>query len=114
MPDRCSETVYPKTRFGAFHGHRCYRMAILEREGKPYCKQHDPEAVKERERKSTEQWKAKHESRTVPFRELTRLREIERLAGELAGRVADCAKDGGCEACGTLARTLKAKIEEGK
>ena len=45
--------------------------------------------------------------------DMTRLREIERLAGELVSEVlSDHAA--GCVFCASKARTLKSKIEEGK
>ena len=39
---RCSERVSDDT---GFHHHQCSRTGIIERNGKLYCKQHDPEAV---------------------------------------------------------------------
>lgn len=40
---KCSEMVAPPGLWGAFHQHRCKRKATVVRDGKPYCKVHDPE-----------------------------------------------------------------------
>ena len=50
---QCSKQVYPNDRFGSFHGHQCtITKNIVMRDGKPYCKIHDPvkEAAKQKER----------------------------------------------------------------
>lgn len=50
MPDSkvlCSERVHSReVRLAA--GFPCSRAAVVTREGKPYCTQHDPERIKER------------------------------------------------------------------
>ena len=45
--ERCSETVYDSTGFGHFY--QCSRSAVVERDGKPYCKIHDPEYIKRKD-----------------------------------------------------------------
>lgn len=44
----CSTRVYSGARWD-FNGHHCLRRGTVEHNGKWYCKQHSPEAVKERE-----------------------------------------------------------------
>lgn len=46
--------------------------------------------------------------RGVTHSEYDRLLDLARLGVELATRVDECSKDGGCEACGKLARALRA------
>lgn len=60
---KCCATVYPKERYGSFHGYSCTRKASVERDGKFYCKTHDPEERKKREEKSLEQYKEKQKVR---------------------------------------------------
>lgn len=49
MP-RCTATVMgPRV-----HSWRCTRNAVVERDGKGYCRQHDPEAVKAKRKKESE------------------------------------------------------------
>jgi len=49
--ERCCERVHDRgdglASVASFHP--CPRSAAVERGGKPYCRQHDPEAVKVRE-----------------------------------------------------------------
>ncbi len=47
---KCSEMV---TDFTGFHRTRCSRTAKVDRDGKGYCRQHDPEAQKARDAKRT-------------------------------------------------------------
>ncbi len=42
----CCTTVYPRERWGSFHGHQCSRISTVVRNDKPYCGIHDPEKVK--------------------------------------------------------------------
>jgi len=51
--NQCQEKVTPKERWGAFHQYQCHRTATIQRDGKWYCKQHDPETVKAREVKGS-------------------------------------------------------------
>ena len=60
---KCCAVVYPKERWGAFHGYQCTRKASVERNGKSYCKTHDPEERKKREEKSLESYRAKQAAR---------------------------------------------------
>lgn len=51
MNQRCCENV-----FDGWHHHPCSRKGVIERDGKWYCKQHDPEAVKARRAASDAKW----------------------------------------------------------
>ena len=45
---KCSEKVWHS---GAFHPYQCQNKVVVEREGKPYCRIHDPEYIKEKQAK---------------------------------------------------------------
>lgn len=57
--ERCEATVFGDR----CHNHQCIRTGCVKREGKLYCKQHDPVAVearqKAREAKWNREWNAK-------------------------------------------------------
>lgn len=46
---QCSVRVSPNTRWGAFQQYRCSKKAVVVRDGKPYCKIHDPEYIKQKD-----------------------------------------------------------------
>ena len=47
---RCREMhVSGEGKWGAFSSHRCEREGSIERDGKWYCKTHDPVAIKEKQ-----------------------------------------------------------------
>lgn len=46
---KCSQMVYDSSGYGAFHPHPCKRNAIVEIDGKLYCKIHDPEYIKRKD-----------------------------------------------------------------
>ncbi len=43
---QCSQRVSGEGQWGAFHQHQCSRKGVVVREGKAYCKVHDPEVIK--------------------------------------------------------------------
>jgi len=45
----CSVRVAPNTQWGAFQQHQCNNKAVVERDGKWYCKIHDPEYIKQKD-----------------------------------------------------------------
>jgi len=49
MDKQCSVRVAPSEAWGAFNIHRCRNKAIVERNGKSYCKIHDPEYIKQKD-----------------------------------------------------------------
>ena len=42
---RCATRVAPNTQWGAFQQYQCNKKAVVIREGKAYCKIHDPEYI---------------------------------------------------------------------
>ena len=56
---RCSREVPGEGRWGVFHMHQCTRKATVERNGKPFCKTHDPVAIKERDDARHREWQEK-------------------------------------------------------
>ena len=54
---RCTETVHDKY---SFRGRQCSKPAAVERDGRMYCKVHDPEAIKARRDASYAKWKAEN------------------------------------------------------
>ena len=55
---QCSVMVAPNNQWGAFHQHKCGNPATTERDGKLYCKIHDPEYIKTKDAKRREAEKA--------------------------------------------------------
>ncbi len=59
--DQCSTMVSGSGSWGSFHQHHCHKQATIQRDGKWYCKIHDPEYIKEKNKVSTakhnEQWR---------------------------------------------------------
>ena len=45
METRCSERVFIS---GELHLRQCRRKAVVKRDGRPYCKTHDPEYIKKK------------------------------------------------------------------
>lgn len=54
---RCSERVYGG---GSFTGHSCRKKATREEDGRPWCAQHAPSAVKARRDARTMRWDAEN------------------------------------------------------
>ncbi len=54
---KCCKQVRDEGRWPSFH--RCRHDMVVERDGKPYCKQHDPVAVKARNDVRSVKWDAK-------------------------------------------------------
>jgi hypothetical protein len=66
--ENCSVTVYPTDRFGSFHGYQCHKKATVEREGKKYCKIHDPVIVQQRREERYKKWDADNKISQEKFR----------------------------------------------
>lgn len=56
---RCSKQVLPPQMW--FHTHQCTRRGVVQREGKWYCKQHDPEKEKAKRDAQQVEWKAERD-----------------------------------------------------
>ncbi len=57
--EQCSVRVAPNTQWGAFQLYRCTKKAVVTRDGKPYCKIHDPEYRKQKDAEREAKRKAK-------------------------------------------------------
>ncbi len=55
MTEQCSEDVY---RGSILLSGRCARRGVIQRDGKWYCRQHDPEAVSARRKESYQRHQA--------------------------------------------------------
>lgn len=55
---QCSERVAPPGQWGSFQQHQCNKKAVVEREGKAYCKIHDPEYIKTKNEKRQAKYEA--------------------------------------------------------
>jgi hypothetical protein len=56
---QCSESVSSDGPWGSFHQHPCHKSAVVERDGKHYCKIHDPEYKKAKRDESMKKWQEK-------------------------------------------------------
>lgn len=59
---QCSAQVLPEGQWGAFHPYQCSKNATVQRDGKWYCKIHDPEYRKAKAANRTTEWKRKMNS----------------------------------------------------
>lgn len=71
---RCCKLVIGE---GSYLSHRCTRQGVVERDGKPFCKQHDPEAVAARRKARDEKFDAK-------WRGIERASNISKLRVKIA------------------------------
>jgi len=46
---QCQVSVCPPGQWGAFQPHQCTKKAVVTRDGKRYCKIHDPEYIKKKD-----------------------------------------------------------------
>lgn len=56
---QCSVKVSPNTQWGTFQQSQCTKKVVVERNGKSYCKIHDPEYIKEKDSEREAKRKAK-------------------------------------------------------
>jgi len=75
IDEQCCATAHYGQRWD--HGHQCVRRAVVERDGKLYCKQHDPVEVEKRDKKREENWKkdARNSVRRMVKRSFTAVRD---------------------------------------
>jgi hypothetical protein len=66
--EKCSERVMGEGQWGAFHTHQCKNKAVVERDGKWYCRIHDPEYVKEKRQKRFAEKDAQQKKKEDYFR----------------------------------------------
>ncbi|MEO7104397.1 MAG: hypothetical protein ABI119_13770, partial [Gemmatimonadaceae bacterium] len=60
----------------AWRGHQCTRRAVVERDGKRYCKQHDPASVVVKEAARHAAWKLKDAVRNAEWDVVAVEREV--------------------------------------
>ncbi len=90
--ERCSERVRDKGMWPSFH--QCHRNGVVQRDGKWYCKHHDPEAKKKRDAERGAKWDKEWDEKQEAWRRDAAMSracdgistdDLERLApGELA------------------------------
>ena len=51
----------------ARYQHRCTRKSTVERDGQPYCKQHDPAEAEKRDKARNERWNEKWKARSAQW-----------------------------------------------
>lgn len=61
--NKCSEIIHINDGSWRGYDRQCKHDAVVEREGKHYCKQHDPVAIEERDKKRRERWAAESAER---------------------------------------------------
>lgn len=85
----CSATVFGER----VHSWGCTRAGVIDRDGKWFCRQHDPEAVKARQTARSAKWKAEQDEQKAIMSEGVHLARslggvgdvhfhVSRLAGE--------------------------------
>lgn len=84
MEYACSATVMSDR----FYLSQCTRAGKVEREGKWYCRQHDPVAVAERRAKAQAKWEAEWAAKTAGWKETERLRRLSATALEALKAIA--------------------------
>ena len=85
MEFACSETGYD--RF-SWRGMQCARAGKVERDGKWYCKQHDPVAVAERKAERDRKWRAECDAKDAARAEAKRQRELAAACVEAIKQIA--------------------------
>ena len=64
MEGQCSQRVSDST--GLYY-HQCHKKAVVEREGRLYCKVHNPEYIKEKRRKEQEKYNKEQDERQEEY-----------------------------------------------
>lgn len=64
---RCSRNNIPDPGSRGFHFHRCRKRGVVERDGKLYCKVHDPVAVAEKHAAEARKWRRVDEIRRLEW-----------------------------------------------
>ena len=88
---QCSAEVCGEGQWGVFHPYHCSRKATVEREGKQYCKQHDPVAIeaghKTRSAKREAKWAAEEKAEKDTDRKQKEVMHKVAIGAELAKAV---------------------------
>lgn len=83
---RCQATSNPKDRWDSFHPQQCQKNAVVERNGKWYCKIHDPVYIKQKNDASMQKWEEKWKAEEHKH-------HMQRLAPELLEALEKLAAD---------------------
>ena len=67
---QCCATVFPRGVWVA-SGYACSRKGVIERDGKWYCRQHDPVSKAERDKASMEKWRREQGARSEAWERRT-------------------------------------------
>ena len=110
--------------YGVPNVHPCKRPATVERDGKWYCWQHDPEYVKAKEKKRRAEWDTKMEREAAKYRHIARNARLGKLITEETAALLEnqafrdgepCSHPGclshvshPCEGCGRIGGRAKA------
>lgn len=79
---RCAKTVH--RGHNAWYGYPCKFPAIIERNGKWWCKRHDPDNVAKKNAERSDKWKAQWEAEKAAIEDKNkRLDAYPRLVAEL-------------------------------
>jgi hypothetical protein len=60
-----------------FRSHQCARNGVVERDGKFYCKQHDPVAVRQRDADRSAAWDAQWAAKEAQRKEAARIAALQ-------------------------------------
>lgn len=101
MP-KCSEHVYHGS--GCFSVHQCARNGVVERDGKFYCRQHDPVAVRQREDDRRAKWRGEWATEVAARKEADRLAALHADALAAIREIAAGHNDPRALAAATLAK----------
>jgi hypothetical protein len=75
--ERCQGRVWDSD---GFYSHQCSRRAIVERDGKRYCKIHDPEYKAQKNKERHEKWEREYQERKKIQQENDRVDNIKDIA----------------------------------
>ena len=74
--NQCCVKVSPNDRWGAFHSYQCSKKAVVNREGKFYCKIHDPEYIKAKSQKRTVEYTKEQDAKLYQWEREDLLRDL--------------------------------------
>ncbi len=110
MTEQCSREVYSGD---SFFGHQCTKKVMVEREGKHYCKIHDPEYILGKNRKKQEEWEKAWAAKQVRRAEEKKDRELASAAIEACKKINPSNPMAVAKGMGEIVEALK-KISKGE
>ena len=99
---RCSVTVWDRS---GTYNYQCTRTGSVERDGKRYCRQHDPVAVEERTKKRNAEWERERKQNDLLYDAMGRIKAAENALLNHAEN---------CHPCCDRVSALKANILEAR